>query len=49
MIRLVMIGVRFMVSVRINVQFRDYSSGIAIRSYFEEKIMRCFIFIFVRK
>ena len=32
-----MIGVRFMVSVRINVQFREYSSGIAIRSYFEEK------------
>ena len=37
MIRLVMIGVRFMVSVRINVQFRDYSSGIAISSYFEKK------------
>ena len=31
-----MIGVIFMVSVRINVQFRDYSSGIAIRSYFEK-------------
>ena len=44
-----MIGVRFMVSVRINVQFRDCSSGTAIRSYFEKKIMRCFKFIFVRK
>ena len=32
-----MIGVKFMVSVRIKVQFRDYSSGIAIRSYFEKK------------
>ena len=32
-----MIGVRCMVSVRIKVKFRDYSSGIAIRSYFEKK------------
>ena len=30
-------GVRFMVIVRIKVQFRDYSSGIASRSCFEEK------------
>ena len=29
-------GVRFMVIVRIKVQFRDYSSGIAIRSYFKK-------------
>ena len=30
-------GVRFMVIVRIKVQLRDYSSGIAIRSYFDKK------------
>ena len=34
--------VRFVVIVRIKVQLRDYSSGIAIRSYFENKIMRYF-------